>query len=432
MKFALKLITDIARYGVGILFIFSGIVKANDPLGFSYKLEEYFEEFAKLGHYAAFLEPFFHFCKDYALPQAIFIVILEVVLGVAILVRFKARIVSWLLLLLILFFTMLTFASAYFEIVKTCGCFGDAIPLTPWESFYKDLVLLVLIVIIFLRQKAISLSETDINDFVLAAIGLGVMFMLSKGLDWYFPFYFVLTTFALFFGIRLVEHIKAPMYVTALSFLAMGFFSFYTYSYLPVKDFMAYAEGKSISEQMQGIPDKLKYFYILKNKTTGQNEEFEKFPENYQETYEYVDSRTEVTEKGVEAKILDFAILTADGEDLTEDFLGSDTYTFFAISYDLDLSLLQVQPRLNELATAVQAEGHRFVGLTATVPDKALEFTQANNSTYNFLFCDQIVLKTIVRSNPGLLLIKNGIIVGKWHANNLPSLEQLRADYLKR
>jgi len=432
MKFALKLITDIARYGVGILFIFSGIVKANDPLGFSYKLEEYFEEFAKLGHYASFLEPFFHFCKDYALPQAIFIVILEVVLGVAILVRFKARIVSWLLLLLILFFTMLTFASAYFEIVKTCGCFGDAIPLTAWESFYKDLVLLVLIVIIFLRQKAISLSETDINDFVLAAIGLGVMFMLSKGLDWYFPFNFLLATFALFFGIRLVEHIKAPMYVTALSFLAMGFFSFYTYSYLPVKDFMAYAEGKSISEQMQGIPDKLKYFYILKNKTTGQNEEFEKFPENYQETYEYVDSRTEVTEKGVEAKILDFAILTADGEDLTEDFLGSDTYTFFAISYDLDLSLLQVQPRLNELATAVQAEGHRFVGLTATVPDKALEFTQANNSTYNFLFCDQIVLKTIVRSNPGLLLIKNGIIVGKWHANDLPSLEQLRADYLKR
>ena len=93
MKFVLKLITDVARYGVGILFIFSGIVKANDPLGFSYKLEEYFEEFAKLGEYADFLEQFFHFCKDYALPQAIFIVILEVVLGVAILVRFKARIV---------------------------------------------------------------------------------------------------------------------------------------------------------------------------------------------------------------------------------------------------------------------------------------------------------------------------------------------------
>jgi len=432
MKKALTIITDFARYAVGILFIFSGIVKANDPLGFSYKLEEYFEEFAKLGQYAGFLEPLFHFLKDYALPQAIFIVILEVVLGVAIITRFKTRIVSWLLLLLILFFTALTFASAYFEIVKTCGCFGDAIPLTPWESFYKDVILLVLILIIFFRQKAISLTETGINDFVLAAIGLLVMLKMSIGLDWYFPFNFTVAVFVLFFGIRLVEHIKAPLYVTALSFLAMGGFTFFTYSYLPVKDFMAYAEGKSIAEQMQGIPDKLKYFYILKNKATGEKEEFEKFPENYQDKYEYVDSRTEVVEKGVEAKILDFAIMNADGEDLTEDFLTSDTYTFFAISYDLDFALLQVQPRLNELATAIQADGHRFVGLTATVPDAALAFTQANNSPYNFLFCDQIVLKTIVRSNPGLLLIKEGVIVGKWHANDLPSMEQLRADYLKR
>lgn len=432
MNNLLKLVTDLARYIVGILFIFSGIVKANDPLGFSYKLEEYFEEFAKLGEYIGFLEPFFHLCKDYALPQAIFIVILEVVLGVAILVRFRVKIVSWLLLLLILFFTMLTFASAYFGIVKTCGCFGDAIPLTAWESFYKDLVLLVFILIIFIRQKAISLSETGVNDFILAAIGLLVMLKMSHGLDWYFPFNFTLAVFALFFGIRLVEHIKAPLYVTVLSFLAMGFFSFYTYSYLPVKDFLAYAEGKSIAEGMQGVPDKLKYFYILKNKSTGELEEFEKFPENYQEKYEYVEARTEIVEKGIEPAILDFAIMNADGDDLTDDFLSSDSYTFFWISYDLDLALLQVQPRANELAKAIQEDGHRFVGLTASVPDKAMAFTHENNAPYSFLFCDQIVLKTIMRSNPGLMLIRNGVVIGKWHANDLPSMDQLRADYLTK
>lgn len=428
----LKIGTDFARYAVGILFIFSGIVKANDPLGFSYKLEEYFEEFAKLGEYVGFLEPFFHLCKDYALPQAIFIVILEVVLGVAILVRYRVKIVSWLLLLLILFFTMLTFASAYFGIVKTCGCFGDAIPLTAWESFYKDLVLLVLILIIFVRQKAISLSETGINDFVLAAIGLLVMFKLSHGLDWYFPFNFTLAVFVLFFGIRLVEHIKAPLYVTMLSFLGMGFFSFYTYSYLPMKDFLAYAEGKSIAEGMKGVPDKLKYFYILKNKSTGELEEFEKFPENYQDKYEYVEARTEVVEKGIEPAILDFAIMNADGDDLTDDFLSSDSYIFFWISYDLDMALLQVQPRANELAKSIQADGHRFVGLTASVPDKAMAFTQENNAPYSFLFCDQIVLKTIMRSNPGLMLIREGVVIGKWHANDLPSIDQLRADYLTK
>lgn len=432
MSNILRILTDIARYAVGILFIFSGIVKANDPLGFSYKLEEYFEEFTKLSEYAGFLGPFFHFCHDYALPQAIFIVILEVVLGVAILVRYRVRLVSWLLLLLIVFFTILTFASAYFGIVKTCGCFGDAIPLTAWESFYKDLVLLVLILIVFMRQKAISLSETGIADFVLAGIGLLVMLKLSHGLDWYFPFNFLLGVFGLFFGIRLVEHIKAPMYVSALSLLVMGFFTFYTYSYLPVKDFLAYAEGKSIAEGMQGVPDKLKYFYVLKNKTTGELEEFEKFPENYQEKYEYVEARTEVIEKGVEAKILDFAIMTAEGEDLTDDFLTSEQFTFLWISYDLDLALLQVQPRINELATALMAEGHRFVGLTATVPDKALEFTQAHNAPYYFLFCDQIVLKTIVRSNPGLMLIREGRVIGKWHANDLPTMDQLRADYLTK
>lgn len=432
MSKILRIITDLARYAVGILFIFSGIVKANDPLGFSYKLEEYFEEFAKLGQYVGFLEPFFHFCFEYALPQAIFIVILEVVLGVGILVRYRVKLISWLLLLLIVFFTVLTFASAYFGIVKTCGCFGDAIPLTAWESFYKDLFLLVLIVIIFLRQKAISLSETNINDFVLAAVGLLVMLKMSHGLDWYFPFNFTLGVFILFFAIRLVEHIKAPLYVTGLSFLAMGFFTFYTYSYLPVRDFLAYAEGKSITDGMQGVPDKLKYFYILKNKTTGELEEFEKFPENYQEKYDFVEARTEVIEKGIEAAILDFSIITAEGEELTDEFLAFEDFTFFWISYDLDLALIQVQPRANDLAKALMEEGHRFVGLTATTPAKTLEFKQANNAPYEFLYCDQTVLKTIVRSNPGLMLIREGVVIGKWHANDLPSIDQLRADYLRR
>lgn len=428
----MKLITDIARYFVGILFIFSGIVKANDPLGFSYKLEEYFDEFAKLGHYWGFLETFFQWCHDYALPQAIFIVILEVVLGVAILVRFRTRLTATLLLLLIAFFTALTFASAYFEIVKTCGCFGDAIPLTAWESFTKDVILSVLILIIFIRQKAISISETDKYDFVLAAIGSVAMFKLSYDLEWFFPFWFLVITFTAFFLIRLVSHRKAPWIVTILSTIAMSFFTFYTYSYLPVKDFRAYAPGKNIYEQMQGIPDKLKYYYILRDKATGEEQEFEKFPENYQDKYEYVDSRTEVIEKGVEPKIMDFSIVTAEGEDLTEDFLLSENFTFFLISYDLDQSAPQPQPRINELATALQAKGHRFVGLTATDPAKTLAFTQASGSTFSYLYCDQIVLKTIIRSNPGLMLVKDGKVYAQWHYNDLPELQVLEMEYLNQ
>ncbi|MCF8277661.1 MAG: DoxX family membrane protein [Flavobacteriales bacterium] len=428
----MKLITDIARYFVGVLFIFSGIVKANDPLGFSYKLEEYFEEFAKLGEYWGFLEPFFHFCHDYALPQAIFLVVLEVVLGVAILVRFKTRLTATLLLLLIMFFTALTFASAYFGIVKTCGCFGDAIPLTAWESFYKDVILSVLILIIFIRQKQISISETGVNDFVLAGVGSLIMLKLSYDLEWFFPFWFLVSTFTFFFLVRLVEHRKAPMFTTILATFAMAFFTFYTYSYLPAKDFRAYAPGKSIAEQMEGIPDKLKYFYILRDKETGKEQEFEKFPENYQEKYEYVDSRTEVIEQGVEPKIMDFSITSAEGEDLTEDFLMSENFTFLLISYDLNLAVTQPQPRINELAARLQEKGYRFVGLTSSSPQNAVAFAQENSNPFSYLFCDQIVLKTIIRSNPGLLLLKDGKVYGKWHYNDLPELQVLELDYLNQ
>jgi uncharacterized membrane protein YphA (DoxX/SURF4 family) len=428
----MKLITDIARYFVGILFIFSGIVKANDPLGFSYKLEEYFEEFAKLGEYIGFLEPFFHFCYQYALPQAIFLVVLEVVLGVAILVRFKTRITAFFLLLLIAFFTVLTFASAYFEIVKTCGCFGDAIPLTAWESFYKDVVLSVFILIIFIRQKQISISETDKNDFALAAIGSLAMLKLSYDLEWFFPFWFTVSTFTVFFLVRLVEHRKAPWITTGLATIAMMFFTFYTYSYLPVKDFRAYATGKSISEQMEGVPDKLKYYYILRDKATGKEQEFEKFPEKYEEKYEYVDSRTEVIEKGIEPKIMDFSITTADGEDLTEDFLQSENFTFLLIAYDLNLATLQPQERINALAKSLQEKGYRFVGLTSSAPHDAVAFAQANSNPFSYLFCDQIVLKTIIRANPGLMLIKDGKVYGKWHYNDLPELQVLELEYLNK
>lgn len=428
----MKLITDIARYFVGVLFIFSGIVKANDPLGFSYKLEEYFEEFAKLGEYIGFLEPLFHFAHDYALPQAIFIVILEVILGVAILVRFKTRLTALLLLLLIVFFTILTFASAYFGIVKTCGCFGDAIPLTAWESFYKDVVLSVFIFIIFIRQKQISISETGMNDFILAGVGSVVMLKLSYDLQWFFPFWFTAITFAVFFLVRLVDHIKAPWVTTVLATMGMSFFTFYTYSYLPVKDFRAYAPGKSIAEQMEGVPDKLKYFYILRDKETGEEQEFEKFPENYQDTYEYVDSRTEVVEEGVEPKIMDFSIMTAEGEDLTEDFLQSENFTFLLVSYELSSAVLQPQQRINDLAKALMDKGYRFTGLTASVPEEAQEFVIANGSPFNYLYCDQIVLKTIIRSNPGLMLIKDGKIYGKWHYNDMPELQVLELEYLSK
>src|ERR1700749_2178978 len=132
------------RIGVGLLFIFSGLIKANDPLGFSYKLEEYFEVF----HIT--------FLNGLAVTIAILLCALEMILGFALLIGVRAKQVAWGLLLLIIFFAFLTFYSAYFKVVQTCGCFGDAIPLTPWQSFTKDLVLLLLILILFKNRDSIK------------------------------------------------------------------------------------------------------------------------------------------------------------------------------------------------------------------------------------------------------------------------------------
>ena len=142
----MKITVSFSRIFVGILFIISGFIKLNDPLGFSYKLQEYFStEVLNI----PFLEP-------YALAISLFVVVFEVILGVFLLIGYKPKFTVWSLLLMIVFFTFLTFYSAYFDKVKDCGCFGDALKLTPWESFTKDVVLLVLILILFLGKSYIK------------------------------------------------------------------------------------------------------------------------------------------------------------------------------------------------------------------------------------------------------------------------------------
>ena len=143
----MKILKEISRFIVGGLFIFSGLIKLNDPVGTSIKLHEYFDVFA------TDIAGFFKIFVPYALPIAVFLVVLEVILGIAVLLKYRMNLTSWILLLLILFFTFLTFYSAYFNKVTDCGCFGDAIKLTPWESFTKDVILVVFIAILFIYRK---------------------------------------------------------------------------------------------------------------------------------------------------------------------------------------------------------------------------------------------------------------------------------------
>ena len=200
------------RIAVGLLFIFSGLIKANDPLGFSYKLEEYFEVF----HLT--------FLNNLALSMAIVLCALEMILGFALLTGARAIKVVWGLLLLIIFFGFLTFYSAYFKVVQTCGCFGDAIPLTPWQSFSKDMALLALVLVLFVNRKAIKpIFSAPVGD-------------------------------------------KAIIIATIAS-LAFGL---YTYNFSPIVDFLPYKVGANILKEMEipagAKPNEYELTYNLVNK----------------------------------------------------------------------------------------------------------------------------------------------------------------------
>lgn len=370
----MRIITTICRILVGLLFIFSGFIKANDTLGFSYKLVEYFEVFGT------------HIFIPVAVPLAIFICIFEILLGFTLLMGARVKLTLWLLLLMIIFFTFLTFYSAYFDVVKECGCFGDFLHLTPWQSFTKDLVLLVLIVVLFIGRQYIT------------------------------PIFNPKLENALLFIILLIT--------TA--------FPLYTYNYLPVIDFRAYAIGKNIPEQTKGVPDEVKFYYRLKDKKTGEIKEFDKWPDNWDQNYDYVDNRTEVTKKGIDPKIKDFTITGLDGADYTQDIIENPNYNFLLIAYDLEKTNKDVFGKINDFAALCKSDSVTFVLLTASTPDVIEKFKQETKTELPFYTTDGTVLKTMIRSNPGLMMLKGGTVVDMWHYHSFPSYSDVKEKYFKK
>ncbi len=381
----MKFITQLSRIVVGVLFIFSGLVKLNDPVGFSFKLDEYFgADVLNL----PFLQPL-------ALEMAVFIVILEVLLGVALLIGFWKNITSWLLLLMIIFFTFLTFYSAYFNKVTDCGCFGDAIPLTPWESFGKDVVLTILIVIIFLNRQYI---KPIMGKSALSAV-MGFALIGCMGL-----------------GIFVLNH-------------------------LPVIDFRAYAPGKSIVEGMKSAeelglePTQYGMIYYLKNENTGEEKKVTSeayIADKWYERKEWkmlTDKTEEVTIKeGYEPPVHDF-VITLEDEDKTSEVLNMDA-VFLVIAYKMELTEAEGYPDINALAAEAEKAGIPVYGLSASLPEKVEIRRHDLQTPFPFGIMDETTLKTIIRSNPGLVLLKKGTVVAKWHFNDVPAFEEVSKQYL--
>lgn len=363
----MRYVIGVVRIFVGVLFVISGFIKLNDPVGFSFKLEEYFSQ--------GVLD--LPVLMPYALAISIMVVILEVLLGVMLILGIKVKFTIWSLLGMIVFFTFLTFYSAYFNKVTDCGCFGDAVKLTPWESFTKDVVLLVLILLLFFGQKYIA---PLFRPFV------------TK----------MLLLFSTLFSI---------VYV------------YYVLNHLPVIDFRPYEIGKNIEEGM-GVPEgapKAVFEYAWKFNVDGKEEVIVTNGDYPTIDGDFIGVETEEIQKGYEPPVHDFTI-----EQEGEDFAGSllqEPKLVAVIAYDLRKSNEAVFSEIKTITDKAIKNGYKVIGMSASGPDQTNVLTDKYKLNFDFYFTDETTLKTIVRSNPGVLVLEKGTITQKVHYNDLNDLQ---------
>ena len=319
----MKLLVHFSRIFVGAMFIFSGFVKLVDPIGSQFKFEEYFSQSVLDMEYLV----------PYALAFSIILILAEILLGVILLLGYKAKATLWSLLLLSGIFLFLTWYSAYYNKVTDCGCFGDAITLTPWETFYKNVILIVLIVFMLFKVK-------EVKSIFSAKV--------SKGL-------------------------------ILLSFFSFLYITYHVLLHLPIIDFRPYAIGKNIQEGM-------------KYKGNGE------IP-----------------------KIHDFYLEDAQS-DLAPEILEKEK-VLLVIVYDLQKADVNGFKSIKEITEKAIAKGYTVYGASASFTDELVLAKEKHNLPFDFLFCDGTTLKTIVRANPGIMILDKGTIKGKWNWSDIDKIE---------
>ena len=364
----------IARILLGLTFIFSGFVKGIDPLGSTYKFTDYFN---------AFHMPWL---TGLAFALGILLAAAEFAMGVALVFNFFIRITSWVTLAFMIFFTGLTFVLALTNPVTDCGCFGDALIITNWQTFYKNIVLLALAIYIFQQRKNFAGKNSPVLSIAFTGMTMVV--------------YFYLVT--------------------------------YSYRHLPIIDFSPYKVGVNIPDAMkipEGAPKAIyENKFIYKNLQTGEEQKFAEKDIPWQDTltWKYVKSEEPIlVQKGYTPPIHDFRIETPEGEDIKDFFLYDEKYTYIAIAYNLQKANREGMKKLAALAIEAKNKGYNFILLTSTSPDNFEAVKAETGANFDFFNADEITLKTIVRSNPGLIVLKKGTILRKYHFNNIPKPEEL-------
>lgn len=362
----------ITRFIVGILFIFSGLIKANDPLGLSYKMQEFFEVWG------------WHGLNDYTLSLSVLMNAFEIIAGVAVLVGWRMRLFSWLLLLLITFFTFLTAYALFSGKIRTCGCFGDCIPLTAQTSFIKDLVLLLLILLLFANRKRMVGSFS--SKYSLAILILATLF--SFGVQWY-----------------VLKH-------------------------LPVLDCLPYKKGNNIAEKMKvpagAVPDSTVISFIYNKK--GKEVEFtaDQFPEDFNDSaYQFVKRYDKVVRKGnAEPAIKDFALQTLSGNDTTQAMLSARGYQVWIFTWGLEAEPFWKRD-FTFLYTSLKQKRIPVSFITNNYTNVADWLLKTGiYQEVSLLKCDFVAIKTAARTNPTVYLVRQGTIINKWGRADLDKMRK--------
>lgn len=353
----------ICRTLLALTFLFSGFVKAVDPLGTVYKIEDYLKAFG--GVFTDFL--------PLAGIAAVLLILTEWLLGWALLANIRTRLTSWLTLAFYLVMTPLTLYIALTNPISDCGCFGDALVLTNWQTFWKNVVLITFAIILCFCRKAIP-----------------------PFFSWW-----------------------AELTVLVLALFAGGTIMYYSYTHLPPMDFRPYKIGNHLPTLMEvpedAEPDQYEVTLIYAKDGVEQEFTLENYPKNDPE-WTFVDQRSVLVKKGYEAPIHDFQILTMDFDDITYDILESDEPVTLVALYDLKKT---DRKQIDKLMRIIH-EHSRVYFLTGSGEEEVYRFAEElgwDEETAQDVFCyiDPVTLKTIVRANPGVFVLQNGTVIDKYN-----------------
>ncbi|MDR2919490.1 MAG: DoxX family protein [Tannerella sp.] len=362
----IKIIIELCRILLGVTFIFSGFVKAVDPVGFSIKIGDYLSAFG-LGFFS-WLDIFFAFC----------IISIEFALGVSVLLGVYRKLVSIGILTFMGVMTPLTLYLAVFNPVADCGCFGDALIISNWETFFKNVVLLTAAIFVYKYHKRLT------------------------------PIY----TY------------KAYWFVALFSFFFCIGFCYSNYNHLPIIDFRPYKIGENIPKLMEIPEDAPQDEYRFIYEKDGAKKEFllEDVPAG-DTTWTYVDAK--MIRQGFIPVISSFELYDKEHNNIADAILDDPRVLFLLISPKLEDASDKHIDVINDAFDYAQENKLPFYAVTASSEDEIAQWKKNTGADYFFLTADDVLLKTIIRSNPGLVLLKKGTILAKWHHNDIPAEEQL-------